>query len=325
MNLMIKEYNIEKSPLFEMKNRRKLAILLKLPENYFRTIHKYKYYKFYKTKEDGSSREINNPECDLKKIQKQLFKLLNRVKKPEWVISGTKGKSYVDNAKVHYCNDYICTMDIEKFYDSTKEIYVYNFFKNTLKNSTDIATILANLVTYQGKIPTGTPTSQLIAFWSYKSTFEKIYEICKVENIKFSLYVDDITLSSNMIINKKIKDKVNFLLNLKELNVKKKKTKFYSKNTNKAVTGAIIDKNNNIRLENKKRIEIINLYRKCSNPKTCSIEDLVKLNGKMSDAKQVENGIFTSISDFLKNRKSEINKYNINKVNKKLEGKKKNR
>lgn len=314
---MIKEYNIEKSPLYRLRSKQKLANLLGLPKNYFKSIHTYKYSEFFNDKTDGSKRKINNPEDRLKKIQKRIFKLLNRIEKPEWVISGKKGKSYVDNAKKHQSNNNICTIDIEKFYDSTKEIYVYNFFKNTMNMSTDIATILTSLVTHEGRIPTGTPTSQLIAFLSYKDIFTRIYEICKEQDIIFSLYVDDITLSSNKIINKNIKYKINSLLNLSDLNIKKSKTKFFSKKTNKSVTGTIIDTNKNVRLENKKRKEIIDLYKECINPNTYSIEKLVKLNGKMNDATQVEKGIFPTFSTYLKNHQDEIKKYNNEQYKKK--------
>lgn len=314
---MTKEYKIEKSPLYRLRNKKKLALLLGLPNNYFRTIHKYKYSEFFQDKPDGSKRKINNPEDNLKKIQKKLFKLLNRIEKPEWVISGKKGKSYVDNAKIHQLNNNICTIDIEKFYDSTKEIYVYNFFKNTLNESKDIAAILTSLVTYEGSIPTGTPTSQIIAFLSYKDIFTKIYELCQGQDITFSLYVDDITLSSNKIINKSIKYKINSLLNQRDLNIKKSKTNFFSKKTNKSVTGTIIDINKNIRLENKKRKEIIGLYKECINPKIYSIKKLVKLNGKMNDANQVEKDIFPTISIYLRKHQKEIKKYNKEQYKKK--------
>ena len=314
---MTKEYNIEKSPLYRLRNKQKLAELLGLPRNYFRTIHTYKYSEFFRDKSDGSKRKINNPEDKLKKIQKKLFKLLNRIEKPEWVISGKKGKSYVDNAKMHQFNNNICTIDIEKFYDSTKEIYVYNFFKNTMNMSTDIATILTNLVTFEGRIPTGTPTSQLVAFLSYKDIFTKIYEICKDQDITFSLYVDDITLSSNKIISKNIKYKINSLLNLSKLNIKKSKTCFFSKKTNKSVTGTIIDADKNVRLENKKRKEIIDLYKECINSNTYTIEKLVKLNGKLNDANQVEKGIFPTVSIYLKKHQNEIKEYNKEQIKKK--------
>ncbi len=319
---MTKIYSIEKSPLYKLRNKQKLAELLKLPTNYFRTIHTYKYFEFFEDKPDGSKRRINNPEKKLKIIQKRIFNLLNRIERPEWVISGQKGKSYVDNAKMHRTNENVCTIDIEKFYDSTKEKYVYDFFRYTMKMETNIATILTKLLTYENRIPTGTPTSQLIAFLSYKDVFLKINELCQNQGITFSLYVDDITLSSNSIINKKIKVQINQLLNLKELNIKKSKTKFFSKNTNKSVTGTIIDTQKNIKLENKKRKEIIELYKECINKDTYSIEKLVKLNGKINDARQVESNIFSSIFNYLQRHKEEIKKYNQEQFRKKLKNSK---
>lgn len=313
---MIKEYNIEKSPLYRLRNKQKLAELLGLPRNYFRKIHTYKYSEFFQDKPDGSKRIINNPEFKLKKIQKRIFNLLNRIEKPEWVISGKKGKSYIDNARLHQSKNNVCTIDIEKFYDSTKEIYVYNFFKYTMHMEKDVAAVLTDLVTYNGKIPTGTPTSQLVAFLSYKDIFVKIHNMCSRKEILFSLFVDDITLSSDKIIDKKIKYKINALLNSKELHIKKTKTKFFSIKSNKSITGTIIDSKKMIRLENAKRKEIIDLYRECINPTTYSIEKLVRLNGKISDANQVEPGIFPSISAYLKKHQDEIKKYNIEQIKK---------
>lgn len=307
---MTKIYSIEKSPLYKLRNKQKLAELLELPKNYFRTIHTYKYSEFFEDKPDGSKRKINVPEKNLKKIQKKIFNLLDRIEKPKWVVSGQKGKSYVDNARMHRLNENVCTIDIEKFYDSTKEKYVYDFFRYTMKMETNIATILTKLLTYENRIPTGTSTSQLIAFLSYKDIFLRINEMCEKQGITFSLYVDDITLSSSRVINKRIKVQINQLLNLKELNIKKSKTKFFSKNTNKSVTGTIIDKQKNVKLENRKRKEIIELYKECVNKETYSIEKLVKLNGKINDARQVESNIFPSIFNYLQKHKKEIKKYN---------------
>ena len=50
--------------------------------------------------------------------------------------------------------------------------------------------------------------------------------------------------------------------------------------------------------------EIIDLYAQCIDSKSFSIEKLVKLNGKMNDANQVEPGIFPSVSMYLKKHKN---------------------
>ena len=67
---MNKEYSIEKSPLYRLRNKKKLAILLGLPNNYFKKVHQYKYSEFYEDKPNGGKRRINNPEEKLKKFKK---------------------------------------------------------------------------------------------------------------------------------------------------------------------------------------------------------------------------------------------------------------
>lgn len=53
------------------------------------------------------------------------------------------------------------------------------------------------------------------------------------------------------------------------------------------------------------------------NPNAYSIEKLVKLNGKMNDANQVEKGIFPTFSIYLKKHQNEIKEYNKEQVKKK--------
>lgn len=320
---MSKNYNIERSPLYNLKSKKKLAELLMLPEDYFKVIHEYKYSQFFKKKPNGTNRVIDNPEESLKVIQKRIFKLLSRINKPDFVISGTKGKSYVDNARVHKDKQYICTIDIETFYDSTKEIYVYDFFRHRMKMDVDIATILTKLCTYQGKIPTGTSVSQLLAFWAYEKTFLNIESECKNKNVDMTLYVDDITLSSNKIIDKSLIKNIDVLLHQKKLKIKKEKTKLYTKNKHKSVTGVVINNRNEIKLENKKRKQILDLYKECLNPLTITAEKLSKLDGKLNDAKQVEPGIYSTISIFIKKHRSDIEEYNKTQYALKRKNKKK--
>lgn len=88
---MNKVYPIECSPLYRMRNRRKLASVLKLDEKYFKKNHTYKYDHFSGPKPNGAeTRNLTVPEETLKSIQKRICKLMSRIETPEWVISGKK-------------------------------------------------------------------------------------------------------------------------------------------------------------------------------------------------------------------------------------------
>ena len=68
---MSKTYPIEKSPLYRIRNRRKLAVLLGLPENYFSHKHQHEYYEFSRPKPNGDGeRHFTVPSEELKLIQK---------------------------------------------------------------------------------------------------------------------------------------------------------------------------------------------------------------------------------------------------------------
>ena len=80
---------LEASPLFRMRNRRKLAKLLNLPEHYFKQEHSFSYHEFTRLKSNGKDKRYYAvPEEELKRIQKRICKLLSRIQTPDWVMTG---------------------------------------------------------------------------------------------------------------------------------------------------------------------------------------------------------------------------------------------
>ena len=127
-------------------------------------------------------------------------------------MSGEKGKSYKDNGMAHVNSDYCLTMDIRNFYDNCNRNSVYQFFKLKMLTSSDVAKILTDIVTYNNIIPTGSPTSQLIAYYAYEDMFNELNEFAKQLECTFSLYVDDMTFSSNRPLSKKVLSNINKIL-----------------------------------------------------------------------------------------------------------------
>lgn len=122
-------------------------------------------------------RNITAPDRRIKEIQTRILQLLQKVERPEWLISGEKGKCYIDNGKKHIHSNYFLTMDIKKFYDNCEREYVFRFFRDRLLMAGDLAGLCTDIVTYEGGIPTGCPTSQLLAFYAYENMFNEISEV----------------------------------------------------------------------------------------------------------------------------------------------------
>ena len=141
-----KKYDITQCALYKCRTKKRLEQLLKLKNGELKQIADIISYHSFEiekktTKKNASveMRQITAPDRQLKAIQSRILFLLQRVIRPEWLISGEKGKCYIDNGKVHRYSNYCLTIDIQKFYNNCKRDPVYRFFKQDLCTSSDVA------------------------------------------------------------------------------------------------------------------------------------------------------------------------------------------
>lgn len=170
MAKMIKKYHFNQCVFYKLKSKSKLAKYLNLEVSQLKQIEAMIKYRTFNHKQEGKKdRLITAPNDDLKRVQKRVLQLLSRLERPSWLISGERGKSYIDNAKMHQKSKYVLTIDIRSFYGNTIREYVYLFWRDKMMMSNDTAEILTNILTYNGTIPTGSPASQLTAYYAYQN------------------------------------------------------------------------------------------------------------------------------------------------------------
>ena len=308
---MSKAYPIERSPLYRMRNRSKLAELLCLPKDYFTHGHEHIYTKFSRPKPNGDGvRKFTVPQGELEIIQKRVYRLLSRIETPDWVMSGKKHRSYITNAKKHVESSFVKTMDISQFYDSVQKGYIYKMFNDTFMMADDIAWIMTDLVTCEEALPTGSPTSQLIIYWTYSKMFDLINNIALKYNCLFTLYVDDMTFSANIPISKELRDEVAAVLKKNGLKAKAKKDHYYQTNAFKVITGVGISKKQ-MAVPNNKRKKVLDQYKKCKG--NHNLSDIEKLRGMLCAVRQIEPEIFPEVHNFVKHYNSELAKYARNR------------
>ncbi|WP_294379286.1 reverse transcriptase family protein [uncultured Clostridium sp.] len=301
---MIKKYDISQSPLYKLKNKRKLEQIIELNKY---ELNKFKEWNTYKVgkipKKDGDFREINKPNYKLKRVQKKLQMLLSKIKRPEWLISGEKNKCYINNAEYHIGAKYIITADIKKFYDNCTREYVYMSLINKFKMSNDIAGIVTDIVTHNQGIPTGASTSQLIAYYAYENMFNEINITANKYGCKFSLFVDDMTFSSVNPINvQALKRDIDIILRKYGHRLKSNKFKYFSKDEDKLITGVTLKPNNDLAVSNRLRYNIINDFKTIKYKKGLN-SDLPKLKGRIAAAKMIERNIFPQITSYVSSLK----------------------
>ena len=168
-------------------------------------------------KQSGKPRLIEAPDDQIKAIQKELKGLLSTIAVPDNVFSGIKGKSYIDNARLH--SGYVFKIDLTAFFPSISRDKVYSFFQNDLKCSPDVAEALSNLTTIDlslvknepveeiysflstkkaacnNHLISGSPSSQILSYLVNRAMFDEMQKLADKLSTRMSIYVDDITFS----------------------------------------------------------------------------------------------------------------------------------
>lgn len=225
--LEVREKNEKQISLFGIATLSELADALKIPVDNL-TEEAQKGYRSYYIQGKTKKRLIEEPNMILKDILKDLKKLLVKMFDcPEYNKCWLGGNNYI-NAQAHVGQHAYVTTDISSFFTNSKACYVRRFFKNKLNISGEALEILVQMCTFRGHIPTGAPTSSILAFLAHKDLFDEIAEYMSKKDIIFTLYVDDITLSAKHGITGKEIQFIKSVLKKHKLEIKLEKTKFFN-------------------------------------------------------------------------------------------------
>ncbi len=292
-----KRHNLNQSILYKCKSKKTITTLLGLQANEFSNINQIIKYNNFEIIKNNKKREITEPDARLKLIQTKILKLLTPIDRPDWLISGEKGKSYVDNARRHQASSYTLTIDIKSFYPNCKRENVYSFFSNKLFMIGDIAKLCTDIVTYNGVVPTGCPTSQIIAYYAYENMFLELAEVSKVFNCTYSVYVDDLTFSSTQPFDVH-KLKANIFATLKKYGHKPsiKIIRYFGIHQSKTITGVIITPDHRLVAPNKLQHTVVKGLHKLNSSETFTVKEFQILKGKINAIQSIEPNKFEASS-----------------------------
>ena len=160
-----KAYEYRQSPFYCLPSRKKLAKLLFTSEAKLLSLSKDEnlYYSFEQPKPKGGLRKIDAPRQDLKRIQSRIAQLLQRIAPPDYLFAPVKGRSYVDNAKLHVGASSIRLLDLDDFFPNCSSNKISWFFGKKMKCPPDVTAILRALVCYNDALPQGSPCSPILA------------------------------------------------------------------------------------------------------------------------------------------------------------------
>jgi RNA-directed DNA polymerase len=155
---------------------------------------------FAKSTKTPKKRWIDHPVDPLKAIQSRIQeRLLCTLIFPEHLLGGVKGRSIVDNARLHLGARCLVTIDIKSFFPSVTPHQVRSVFRKVLNCSPQISYLLTGLTTYRGRLPQGTPTSPLLANLVLSSFDGEIRSACSKNGIRYSTWIDDLAFSGDSV------------------------------------------------------------------------------------------------------------------------------
>ncbi|MDX2250160.1 MAG: reverse transcriptase family protein [Bacteroidia bacterium] len=233
---------------------------------------KKRYSQFQIKKKSGANRYIHAPVNGLKSLQKTLSFILQCVFEPHNTAMGfVKGKSIIDNAKLHVGSIYVYNIDLKDFFPSVDQARVWKClqlkpFNLSGEKRLPIANIIASLcctemnverkkgndeweTVNRSVLPQGAPTSPVITNIICQRLDYLLSSVAKRFGLKYSRYADDITFSS---MHNVYQPESEFLKELYRIiaqqgfNIKEEKTRLQKNGYRKEVTGLLVNEKVNV-------------------------------------------------------------------------------
>lgn len=252
---------------------RLLTSFIHKPVNHYRT--------FTIGKKGGGERKISSPRYFLKTIQywiKSYFLIYLKVHNACHAYE--KGRSIISNAEHHVDKDFVANIDIEDFFGSITKDGVYKLLVDN-NFGQNLASATARLVTLDGCIPQGAPTSPTISNAYLFEMDETLSKESEARELSYTRYADDITISGKSresVV--EIIQLCSELLSKYGLRLKSKKTRIASRGGSQRVTGVVVNQKIQPPREYQRRVRAV--FHKAFNNPDQYVDRVDELRGHLS-------------------------------------------
>ncbi|MCC5795305.1 MAG: RNA-directed DNA polymerase, partial [Chromatiales bacterium] len=115
---------------------------------------------------------------------------------PGHVFGFVPGRSHIQAAQVHLRARWTLSVDLEDFFPSTPQGLVQQKLEE-LSYPPSAASMLSNLLCFNGGLAQGAPTSPLLSNMAMTKLDEGLIELAEARSLRLSRYADDIVLSGD--------------------------------------------------------------------------------------------------------------------------------
>ena len=145
--------------------------------------------------------------------------------------------------------------DVKSFFSSISFFEVYKIFKS-FGYTKKLSVLFAKICCLDNYLPQGAPTSPYLSNLFAKRLDKRIGTYCVKNQLRFTRYSDDITISGDISEEQigKIKGLVTFVLQDYGLSVNNEKTQILRKSNRQIVTGIVVNQKLSVGVKKKKKI-----------------------------------------------------------------------
>jgi len=143
------------------------------------------------------SRDVIAVGGTLRRIQSRLYDRVfrTRLKPSPFSHGGVPQRHPLSNAREHFSSEFALSIDVADFYPSLSNARVNRLFLHRLGCSPEVARVLTRICTYEFHLALGLVTSPILSDQIMHPIDSRIAKVCKKEKLRFSRFVDDITIS----------------------------------------------------------------------------------------------------------------------------------
>jgi retron-type reverse transcriptase len=226
-----------------LQSKSKLLSELDINANYLFGDYNLRYETKVILRKNGSERTIRPPCQKLKDAQRNVLdNILNTVQLNDSVYGLSKDKGIKANAQAHIKNaeSRLVNLDVTNFFPSINYRVVKQIFKGIGFND-DCASCLTKICTVDDCLPQGAPTSPYLSALAFKKIDGKIYNYSIKNNLTYTRYFDDLTLSGHNLSDNCI-EYIEGIVSATHFELNSQKREVFEKEQSKLITGIVISK-----------------------------------------------------------------------------------
>ena len=157
-----------------------------------------RYRPFRIKKRSGGERVIDEPEEQLKRVQRLILRrLLGRLRSHPAAHGFERGRSIVTAALPHARRAVVLRMDVQEFFPSTSADRVLSYFRR-IGWGAEAAGLLARLCTHRSGLPQGAPTSPRLSNLVNFRLDARLAARARTHGASYTRYADDMTFSFDL-------------------------------------------------------------------------------------------------------------------------------